>query len=145
MIHPLLTSSAADGQTIGVVLLVAAALGILVILAIALFSHTKKSPGKGRAAPPVAGKAKETEKGAAKKPAPEKSAAKKPVLLGSLAPEEQKVTAEPHREPIRERRDDTSIDKGYAAQHGMWVCGYCEVLNDNKLNICQACGQPRSR
>ena len=138
--HPLLTSSAADGQTIGVVLLVGAALGILVILAIALFSHTKKSPGKGRAAPPPAGKAKEPGK-----PAPGKPEAKKPVRLGSLAPEEQKSAAEPRREPIRERKDDTSIDKGYAAQHGMWVCGYCEVLNDNTLNICQACGQPRSR
>ena len=62
-----------------------------------------------------------------------------------IAPEEQKSAAEPRREPIRERKDDTSIDKGYAAQHGMWVCGYCEVLNDNTLNICQACGQPRSR
>ena len=148
--HPLLTSSAADGQTIGVVLLVGAALGILIILAIALFSHTKKSPGKGRAAPPPAGKAKEPGKPApgkpeAKKPVPEKGAAKQPVRLGSLAPEEQKSAAEPRREPIRERKDDTSIDKGYAAQHGMWVCGYCEVLNDNTLNICQACGQPRSR
>ena len=137
MMYPILTGSE---QVIGTVLLVGAALGILVILAVVIFSRSQKSAGKGRTAPPSGGVAAER-----KKPTPKEPDAKKPVLLGSLAPEEQKRTAEKRREPIPERRDDTSIDKGYAAQHGMWVCGYCEVLNDNSLTVCQACGQPRSR
>ena len=45
MMYPILTGSE---QVIGTVLLVGAALGILVILAVVIFSRSQKSAGKGR-------------------------------------------------------------------------------------------------
>ena len=128
-----------------VLVILVALLGILIILVAVRMSSTPKSSGeKGKAAAkrvPV--------RPAEKKPEEKKPEEKKPGLMGSLAAEDRRRTygdgpAVPPGEP-RRGRETTSIDKGYAAQHGMWVCGYCEVLNDNSLTVCQACGQPRNR
>ena len=136
--HLLTSAGLSENQIFGTILVVLlAVLGILIILA----ATRSASAGKKSAGRPAAGK--KTAAPGEKKREPAALGEKKPVLMGSLAPEDRK--RESAAPKTGARRDPTSIDKGYAAQHGMWVCGYCEVLNDNKLNICQACGQPRSR
>lgn len=37
-----------------------------------------------------------------------------------------------------------TLDEEYAASHGMWVCAWCETLNDNAASSCVACGAIKS-
>ncbi len=116
-----------------VLVVLVALLGILIIVAAVRSSSARKSGGAKAAGTGGGGRT-----APAKIPVPKE---KKPVLMGSLARDDG---GEERTEPPV-IRDKTSIDKGYADKHGMWVCGYCEVLNDDSLRICQACGNPRSR
>ena len=40
-----------------------------------------------------------------------------------------------------ERKRQTSLDTLYAQNHGMWVCRYCETINDRAAKKCVACGK----
>ena len=37
-------------------------------------------------------------------------------------------------------RTQESLDSLYASSHGMWICRYCETLNDGGALQCSACG-----
>ncbi len=56
-----------------------------------------------------------------------------------LAPAAGPAPAEPAPQPAEQ-----SLDRRYATHHGQWVCRFCETLNDDRLGLCQACGQPRN-
>ena len=68
-----------------------------------------------------------------------------PLLMGALARPGAAQAGEAQTAPAPEReRDQDTIDKRYAEHFGRWVCRYCETINQDGLNVCQACGRPRS-
>lgn len=42
-----------------------------------------------------------------------------------------------------DKRIQESLDALYAYSHGMWVCRYCETLNDGMARSCCACGMDK--
>ena len=49
--------------------------------------------------------------------------------------EKQKATEK--QENIKSQK---SLDMLYAESHGMWVCRFCETINDGRARYCDACG-----
>lgn len=39
-----------------------------------------------------------------------------------------------------EIKSKKSLDMLYAESHGMWICRYCETINDGGAKYCDACG-----
>lgn len=37
-------------------------------------------------------------------------------------------------------KSQKSLDMLYAESHGMWVCRFCETINDGGARYCDACG-----
>ncbi len=41
----------------------------------------------------------------------------------------------------QQRRTQTSLDARYAQYNNLWVCEYCETLNEDRYDTCEVCGQ----
>ena len=119
-------------------LLITLALAALITAGVLILNGKWRSgeAPKGDAPAPARPPAPAPEKGMPRKGKPNRAEEPAQKLLGSLA--EKTRSGPPARGP-------ESIDEGYAEEHGMWVCRYCEVLNEETLGVCRACGQPRSR
>ena len=49
----------------------------------------------------------------------------------------EKQNATEKQENIKSQK---SLDMLYAESHGMWVCRFCETINDGGARYCDACG-----
>ena len=47
-------------------------------------------------------------------------------------------------EPVQPKTAQESLDAQYARMHGLWVCPYCETLNERERRRCIACGAEKT-
>ena len=55
-----------------------------------------------------------------------------------------KPPATPAPKPVPPKKEEKSLDRKYAEAKGLWVCPYCETLNENTSTSCAACGMQRT-
>lgn len=46
--------------------------------------------------------------------------------------------------PVPQKKDERTLDRKYAEEKGLWICRYCETLNENSSTSCAACGMQRT-